>query len=287
MLRRFMLLSGVFMCLVASPVSSGAQSRAEDDSWRASSAQMEARIQALLDDLRRRMDEIATAQSPGGQAAVGEVEELIAIQRRLRILELRQREAQILADMMASLRRARSEFAGDDPAPDPAPASVPPPLSQTPANMDFRILSVSGSGEALRAAVWSERTGRINVTAGTRLPDGTVISRVEVDGIWVRRPGSDVEIPLGQAESGQATAAGTPPIVSIAPPPSPPPASLSRPPSFSQPPFLSGGGAQQPPRPGGGFGLGVPSEGGMAGSVPRPGVGGMMPPSPPMVPNPR
>jgi type IV pilus biogenesis protein PilP len=274
---------------------------AAQGAWSESSEQLAARLQRLLDDLNRSMEEVTSGTGARGAGPSGEIEEMLAMQRRLRMMELRQREAQIIAELATALRRAHEQISREDdrqqatqPIPAPAPV-VPSPEDRDRERNDYRVLSLSGSGGSLRAVIWSSRFGRLNVSSGTRLPDGAVVSRVEPDAIWIRRPGDTEEVMLGQG--GESPAASSSPIVTVGPttpplplaPPPPPPGVGAFGPPGSGPagPFGPSGPGAAPRPPGGSLGIGGVQQTAPAGGPPgvppsfmQGGPGGPMPAAP-------
>ena len=127
------------------------------------------------------------AGTPAGRRLAHEIEEG-EINARIRMLELRLKEAELQAALARPVRNTRAE------------AMAPPPeavrVSALPTPAEYSVLEILGRNGSYSAVVDVGGRG-LMVEEGAVLPDGSEVSLVDPDGIAIIRDGNIVELRIG------------------------------------------------------------------------------------------
>lgn len=184
----------------------------------------------------------------------GELDEMASIQRQLRLLELKQKQANAAIQLWSTVYDPRREENAARAAVEArqaaeAPAAAPAqqqgqaqqqarPQAEEAQPLPFpRVLSVRGTGSSLRATLLVPYTGELDASVGTVLPGERRVTRITADGVAVSDPklgavalgyGDSVPLmPPVPARAAQPTmmnpSFSPPPMVFSQPPPPPPP----------------------------------------------------------------
>lgn len=201
---------------------------------------------------------------PDTSAYRGELEEMAAIQRQLRLLDLKQKQANAAIALWSTVYDPRREEdaaraladarrAAEAPPPPPAAAAAQAAATQPDLQPFPRVLSIVGTGGSLRATLLVPYTGELQARVGTILPGERRVSSITAEGVTVSDPkmgtvalGYGDSVPLSPPPAVQRQASGpsmpqamTPMMIpQISPMPQPP----------IQPGFPMPGAIQQPPR---------------------------------------
>jgi type IV pilus biogenesis protein PilP len=155
------------------------------------------RAQRMADDRMKGM-QLGQEGLPGADTTAyrGDLEDMAAIQRRIRLLELKQREADLAVKLWATVYDGkREEQAAKAPDTREADAGVSAKLVAAQAEEAARkaadavpppkVVSIVGSGPDMRAKLLVPGQGEAVVTAGSRLPGGLIVTRISADGVLV------------------------------------------------------------------------------------------------------
>ena len=127
------------------------------------------------------------AGTPAGRRLAHEIEEG-EINARIRMLELRLKEAELQAALARPVRNTRAE------------AMAPPPeavrVSALPTPAEYSVLEILGRNGSYSAVVDVGGRG-LMVEEGAMLPDGSEVSSIDPDGIAIIRDGKIVELRIG------------------------------------------------------------------------------------------
>ena len=156
---------------------------AQSELWRGTVEEMRDRLRESLRDvearIRRLSEEMREDASRGG-----DVDRMIETQRRIQMMQLRQREVQSLQEMLSVLNNiARTlETFGE------SQQQRPQEQRRTVRDrLGWHVVSIITADGGLRAELWSEQGARVSVRRGTRLVDGSEVVEVTPEGVGLRR----------------------------------------------------------------------------------------------------
>jgi len=168
---------------VHASAQTASSSPAQSELWRGTVEEMRDRLRESLRDVEARIRRLSEEMREDAGRG-GDVDRMIETQRRIQMMQLRQREVQSLQEMLSVLNNiARTlETFGE------SQQQRPQEQRRTVRDrLGWHVVSIVTTDGGLRAELWSEQGARVSVRRGTRLMDGSEVVEVTPEGVGLRR----------------------------------------------------------------------------------------------------
>ena len=169
--------------VVHASAQTASSSPSQSELWRETVEEMRDRLRDSLRDVEARIRRLSEEMREDAGRG-GDVDRMIETQRRIQMMQLRQREVQSLQEMLNVLNNiARTlETFGE------SQQQRPQEQRRTVRDrLGWHVVSIVTTDAGLRAELWSEHGARVSVRRGTRLVDGSEVVEVTPEGVGLRR----------------------------------------------------------------------------------------------------